>query len=196
METVIYENGTPIGKLRIRDGGLFWIFSCELEKMSELPRRIFVISGYGSEYLGIPNRHGELNARLAKRHFAEEITCAVADANPRGEWKPWRGEADGVAVGQAYLQQGEDGMLLALPAAETVKFPAWAEYLQTERVFGTPMAALKLDAQGHLPLIEKENEDTTYEETDFDNTDFLLPSDAAAADGERQDGREADSPDL
>lgn len=196
MEVTVFEGGEPIGTLQAEENGLFWEISCTLERRSERILRIFVLSALDAAYLGIPNADGVLHARLAKRHLPNGIDGAAATTLPRGQWKPWRGVIDGVAVGHALLQTQPEGVKLALAPEEAVNFPAWVRDFQTERVNGVEYAALALDAEGHLPLKDRKCGGNEHEENGSDFADFGVPVDAPAGDGVGEQGRETDCPDV
>lgn len=195
MEFTVFEGTKAIGTLQAEENGLFWEISCKLE-VSRNIRRIFALSALDSVYLGIPNAEGELHTRLAKRHLPDGLDGAVATPLPRGAWKPWRGVLNGVSVASALLQTDAEKIKLALAPEETVIFPAWVRDFETERVNGVEYAVLTLDAQGHLPLKDRECGGNNHEENDIDPADFGMPPDAPACDGVGEQGREADRPDV
>lgn len=184
MERTIYEEGTPIGTLQAQEDGLFWKFDVKIENRPEQIRRVFVISGWSSQYLGIPDAAGVLTARLARRHLPEGVSGAVATVWPRCPWLPWRGEVDGVFVDACWLRPREGGMDLAMLPQTAIQFPAWAPWLRTEPLFDTQMAVFELDQNGRLPLIEKEGGTTneTFETMDGDAPEPLLSAEPAADD--------------
>ena len=100
MELSVWEQGEQIGTVTAQQEGLFYIFICKISKHAEQLRRIYVISKWRVEYLGIPypRREGaELQACIPVSHFPDGLTAAAAAAMPRGAWLPWCGEADGGA---------------------------------------------------------------------------------------------------
>ena len=196
MEVTIFEGTERIGSLTAEEDGLFWDFSCKINQDTERIRRIFVLSLFESHYLGIPDGSGSLTVKVPKKHLPNGIDGAVATAFPRGDWKPWRGMLDGVAVDTAYLRHGADTIALALLPEEAVKFPAWAREFKTENVHGVEMATFALDADGRLPLIKTESGGTENEKADIDRVDFELPADASADDSLGEQGWEADRSDL
>ena len=117
MELSVWEQGEQIGTVTAQQEGLFYIFICKISKHAEQLRRIYVISKWRVEYLGIPypRREGaELQACIPVSHFPDGLTAAAAAAMPRGAWLPWCGEADGVPIRNGLLKQLEDGYALAL----------------------------------------------------------------------------------
>lgn len=117
MELSVWEQGEQIGTVTAQQDGLFYIFICKISKHAEQLRRIYVISKWRVEYLGIPypRREGaELQACIPVSHFPDGLTAAAAAAMPRGAWLPWCGEADGVPIRNGLLKQLEDGYALAL----------------------------------------------------------------------------------
>lgn len=188
----IFEGAQRIGTLAVQEDGLFYKFSCQIEKNTEQLRRIYVIHSWRVEYLGIPDRSGALTAHIARSHLPDALDGAVASPYPPAHWRPWRGVLDGIAVDEAYVSDTQP-VCLALSPLEAVKFPTWVEQTKTEKVFDREMALLTLSADGHLP----ENGGTEDETPDCDSTDPVLPDDAAAGDadlgGERE---ETDCPDL
>lgn len=195
MEFTVFEGTKAIGTLQAEENGLFWEISCKLEASRNI-WRIFALSALDAAYLGIPNADGVLHARLAKRHLPNGIDGAAATTLPRGQWKPWHGAIDGVAVGHALVQTQPEGVKLALAPEETVNFPAWVRDFQTERVNGVEYAVLTLDAQGHLPLKDRECGENEHEENGIDFADFGVSADAPAGDGVGEQGWEADRPDV
>lgn len=171
MESVIYEGAEPVGTFTLREEGLYQKVHCNI-KTSGI-RRIYAVYGLHSQYLGIPDADGSLTTRITKKALPR-IDFAVATEHVRSEWQPWRGEIDGVFVEHCFLREDENGISLALPEAEAVKFPAWAEQMYRERINGTEAARILLDPNGHLPLIEKENGGTEYETNDSNALDPLL----------------------
>ncbi len=196
MELTIYENAAPIGTLTGRREGLYWNFSCKLEKKTERPLRVYVLSMFTAEYLGIPDAEGQLTARIPARHFPAEPSGAIASPYPRGEWKPWRGELDGVAVDFCLLRQTEDGFTAALPPEEALKLPQWLEHMTQLTLFDQQWASVAMDRDGHLPPTETDNGGTEDETNSGNFTLGGLPADAAAGDGFGGDGWEADRADL
>ena len=101
MELSVWEQGEQIGTVTAQQDGLFYIFICKISQHAEQLRRIYVISKWRVEYLGIPypRREGaELQACIPVSHFPDGLTAAAAAAMPRGAWLPWCGEADGVPI--------------------------------------------------------------------------------------------------
>ena len=108
MELSVWEQGEQIGTVTAQQEGLFYIFICKISKHAEQLRRIYVISKWRVEYLGIPypRREGaELQACIPVSHFPDGLTAAAAAAMPRGAWLPWCGEADGVPIRNGLLKQ-------------------------------------------------------------------------------------------
>lgn len=126
MELSVWEQGEQIGTVTAQQDGLFYIFICKISKHAEQLRRIYVISKWRVEYLGIPypRREGaELQACIPVSHFPDGLTAAAAAAMPRGAWLPWCGEADGVPIRSGLLKQLEDGYALALLPEEAQQLP-------------------------------------------------------------------------
>lgn len=72
MELSVWEQGEQIGTVTAQQDGLFYIFICKISKHAEQLRRIYVISKWRVEYLGIPypRREGaELQACIPVSHF-------------------------------------------------------------------------------------------------------------------------------
>ena len=66
MELSVWEQGEQIGTVTAQQDGLFYIFICKISHHAEQLRRIYVISKWRVEYLGIPypRREGaELQAK-------------------------------------------------------------------------------------------------------------------------------------
>ena len=200
MELAITEHGEQIGSLTMEQEGLFWKFVCKISSDREQLRRIFVIYQWKTEYLGVPDADGKLEIRIPRSHLPEGVQAALAMRHPRGIWSPWCGTLEGIEISEAFLRTAEDGFDLALPPQEALKFPAWAEDMKTELVYGTQTALLRLDRDGRLPPRETEYGGVTDEETeemDRCMPDALLSDDAPADDGfggERTE--EADRSDL
>ncbi len=163
MDCVIYENGSAAGTLTMASEGLYWQIRCKMKPTKQL-LRLYAVSGLSSVYLGIPDGRGELSVRIGKKHLPD-VQAALAVTTPKGEWLPWRGEVDGVEVELCYCRQEADGICLALPEAELIKFPAWAGQWNRERVYDQELALLRLDENGHLPQIDRENGGTEEHET-------------------------------
>ncbi len=171
MDCVIYENGSAAGTLYIVSEGLYWHIRCKMKPASQL-RRLYAVAGLRSVYLGIPDASGEMRIRIAKKNLPE-VQLALAASTPRGEWLPWRGEVDGVEVELCYCRQEPDGICLALPESELIKFPAWTGKWNCERVYDKEMALLYLDENGHLP--QKENEHGGTEENETMDCGYVDP---------------------
>lgn len=91
MELSVWEQGEQIGTVTVQQEGLFYIFICKISQHAEQLRRIYVISKWRVEYLGIPypRREGaELQACIPVSHFPDGLTAAAAAAMPRGAWLP------------------------------------------------------------------------------------------------------------
>ncbi len=196
MELTVFEGEQPVGTLQITPDGLFYDIACELTKSRERIRRVFVGQKWKSEYLGIPDAAGKLRTRLPKNRLPDGIGFAVAASIPRGQWLPWRGEADGVPIAEGYIRPSQDGIDLLLPPQEAVKLPAWAQYMHTETMFGRELLLLTLLPDGTLPEIKTERGEQTDEENSCDSVDDSLPADDAPDDGVGGEGREADRADL
>lgn len=200
IELAIYENGVPVGTLQAQREGLFWVFSCKIRQTTEQIRRIYVVSGWRTEYLGIPYPCGEeamLTAHVPAKHLPDELTGAVATTDPRGQWLPWCGETDGVPVFQGYFRTAEDGIELALLPEEAQMLPEWLPLMQPISVMGRERLMIKLDKNGMLPPRNTENGGNTYDtETFVDSIDSDLPVDAAADDGDGLDRGQTDRADL
>lgn len=159
MELDIMMQGAPAGKLQMEQDGLFLHFRCTLRSAPEAPLRLYAISGWHSEYLGIPypqNGTAQLEARLPASHFPQLPEYAVADTQPRGAWEPWCGRLDGVPVWQCRLRTGGDGLEIALPPEEAQLFPAWLPHMQERTLFGEPTLILHLNADGTPPFSPEE----------------------------------------
>ena len=81
MELSVWEQGEQIGTVTVQQDGLFYIFICKISKHAEQLRRIYVISKWRVEYLGIPypRREGaELQACIPVSHFPDGLTAAAA----------------------------------------------------------------------------------------------------------------------
>lgn len=204
MELSITEHGGQIGSLTMEQEGLFWKFICNISADREQLRRIFVIHHMDVEYLGIPDAKGRLEIKIPRSHLPDGAEAALAVRHPRGQWLPWCGTLEGIAVEEAFFRKTGDGVEMALPPQEALKFPAWAEDMKTEQVYGKQTAVLTLDFDGHLPLKETEHGGMTNEELEeMDRAAFgdVLPDDAFADDGfsgagAAEQGWEADRPDL
>ena len=208
MELSVWEQGEQIGTVTAQQDGLFYIFICKISKHAEQLRRIYVISKWRVEYLGIPypRREGaELQACIPVSHFPDGLTAAAAAAMPRGAWLPWCGEAGGVPIRNGLLKQLEDGYALALLPEEAQQLPQWLPQAAEQELMGRARLVFRLDAAGCMPSIETtENGGSTDEAQNFsDPSAGGVPSDAApgdgdgrAGDGDPLEGRQADRPDI
>lgn len=199
MERTIYECGEAVGQLTAEHVGLFWQFHCKLFKKSEQIRRIYVLSLWRVEYLGIADANGVLSGRIAASHFPDGVTGAVASRYRRGEWLPWRGEVGGVSVDEGYLRTGTDGMTLALPPEQALRFPAWFAQMETADVHERQMHLLPLDEAGNALPKETENGGITNEiAMETSDRGLPAPDDAVdpSADADIGGGEQADRPDL
>ena len=208
MELSVWEQGEQIGTVTAQQDGLFYIFICKISQHAEQLRRIYVISKWRVEYLGIPypRREGaELQACIPVSHFPDGLTAAAAAAMPRGAWLPWCGEAGGVPIRNGLLKQLEDGYALALLPEEAQQLPQWLPQAAEQELMGRARLVFRLDAAGCMPSIEMtENGGSTDEAQNFsDPSAGSVPSDAApgdgdgrAGDGDPLKGRQADRPDI
>mgnify|MGYP005945974183 FL=1 len=208
MELSVWEQGEQIGTVTAQQDGLFYIFICKISQHAEQLRRIYVISKWRVEYLGIPypRREGaELQACIPVSHFPDGLTAAAAAAMPRGAWLPWCGEAGGVPIRNGLLKQLEDGYALALLPEEAQQLPQWLLQAAEQELMGRARLVFRLDAAGCMPSIETtENGGSTDEAQNFsDPFAGSVPSDAApgdgdgrAGDGDPLKGRQADRPDI
>ena len=208
MELSVWEQGEQIGTVTAQQDGLFYIFICKISKHAEQLRRIYVISKWRVEYLGIPypRREGaELQACIPVSHFPDGLTAAAAAAMPRGAWLPRCGEADGVPMRNGLLKQLEDGYALALLPEEAQQLPQWLPQAAEQELMGRARLVFRLDAAGCMPSIEMtENGGSTDEAQNFSNPSAGgVPSDAAPSDGDGRagggdplEGRQADRPDI
>ena len=199
MELAITEHGERIGSLTMEQDGLFWKFVCSIGSEREQLRRIFVLQEWNVEYLGIPDEKGTLEARIPRSHLPDGAEAALAVRHPRGSWLPWCGLLEGISVAEAFFRKDGTTIELALLPQEALKFPAWAEDMKTQEVYGMQTAVLKLAHDGHLPQKEDGGiTDEKAEEMDRPVSDAVLPDDAPADDdgfgGEWAE--EADRPDL
>lgn len=202
MQVTIFYNGSAAGTAEIRSDGLYWDISCKVEAQGLT--RLYGIEGWNSQYLGIPGSDGRLHTRMGKNHLPDGITAIVASPNPRGDWQPWRGTVDGVPVEAGYIHPLHEGFFLGLTPEESAKFPEWVEQIEQIQVYGKNMAGLRLDSQGHLPLIERESRGRENEKTDFPDSFDGLPDDLPADDGDGGPGenrgenpdKQAGGPDL
>ena len=90
MELSVWEQGEQIGTVTAQQEGLFYIFICKISKHAEQLRRIYVISKWRVEYLGIPypRREGaELQACIPVSHFPDRLPCRAARGS-RGAARP------------------------------------------------------------------------------------------------------------
>lgn len=208
MELSVWEQGEQIGTVTAQQDGLFYIFICKISQHAEQLRRIYVISKWRVEYLGIPypRREGaELQACIPVSHFPDGLTAAAAAAMPRGAWLPWCGEAGGVPIRNGLLKQLEDGYALALLPEEAQQLPQWLPQTAEQELMGRARLVFRLDAAGCMPSIETtENGGSTDEAQNFsDPFAGSVPSDAAPGDGDGRpgdgdplEGRQADRPDI
>jgi len=196
MELTVFEGERQIGSLQVESDGLFYAITCNIAQSGEPIRRVFVGQKWRSEYLGIPDASGTLHARLPKKRLPDGIAFAVAARIPRGAWRPWRGEADGVPIAEALIKPSADGIDLLLPPREAAKLPAWAQYMQAETAFGEELMLLRLLPDGSLPKKNKDTGEKKDEENPCDGIDDSMSADDVSRDGVGDEGREADRADL
>lgn len=118
MELSVWEQGEQIGTVTAQQDGLFYIFICKISKHAEQLRRIYVISKWRVEYLGIPypRREGaELQACIPVSHFPDGLTAAAAA--PCRAARGSRGAARRTAFHPQRPAQAAGGRLCACPAA-------------------------------------------------------------------------------
>ena len=207
-ELSVWEQGEQIGTVTAQQEGLFYVFTCKISQHAEQLRRIYVISKWRVEYLGIPypRREGaELQACIPVSHFPDGLTAAAAAAMPRGAWLPWCGEAGGVPIRSGLLKQLDGGYALALLPEEAQQLPQWLPQAAEQELMGRSYLVFRLDAAGCMPSIEMtENGGSTDEAQNFsDSSAGSVPSDAAPGDGDGRsgdgdplEGRQADRPDI
>lgn len=182
----IYENARLIGTLELQKEGLYTKFSCTIKPTAGI-WRIYLAYPYGSMYLGIPNKNGELKARISNKRVPKDF-AAVASSGSKGEWLPWRGQIDGIDIETALVKPDA----IAMTLDDAMNFPAWD--METKIIYDTQMAILPLDAEG-LPL-PTERKGAENETVDFNHFDFDLPADSLADDDLGGQGWEADCADL
>lgn len=136
----IYQNEKVVGTLHMENEGLYAKIVCKTERSDKI-RRIYLAYPYGSIYVGLCDRDGNLTTHIARKKLPEAF-CAVASLRRLDRWLPWQGELDGVSVKNALI--GEHA--IALYSEEAVKFPAWQ--FETEMIGADEMAVLALDEQG------------------------------------------------
>ncbi len=199
-ELSVLEHGEKIGTLTAQKEGLFWRVSCQIKQEKEKVRRVYMISGWNVEYLGIPyprDGQAELVARIPLRRFPNEPTGAACCVHPRGEWMPWCGEVDGVPMEEGYLRATDEGLLLALPPELAQRLPQWISGMEAATIFGEEFLTIQLDKDGTYPHGEIENGGIRYdEEADSGSIDPCLLPYAVSDDRFGGDGIETDCPDL
>lgn len=136
----IYQNEKVVGALHIENEGLYAKIICKTEHSDEI-RRIYLAYPYGSIYVGLCDRDGNLTTHLARKKLPEAF-CAVASLRKHDHWLPWQGEIDGVTVRNALI--GERA--IALYSDEALKFPAWQ--LEARTIGTDEVAVLALNEQG------------------------------------------------
>lgn len=195
MEWNIYEQGETIGTLTAEQDGLFLRFFCRITQQPERLRRVFALSGWEAEYLGIPGPDGILHAQIPSAHLPAGVSGAAASVQPRGQWVPWCGALDGVMLTDAMLLHTAEGMTLALPPETMLSFPAWAGQAEPLYLCGRDMAALPLSTNGDVLLRDTDggNENETDAVPDFGTG---LPDDPAAGDGFGSTDEKTDCSDL
>ena len=187
MELSIIYCGDPIGTAQMQPDGIYWDISCRLSKHQDAPIRLYGVSGWKSEYFGIPDADGDLHLRIPKKHLPDGAECILASEQPNGDWKPWAGELDGIAVDDA-LVRWDERVLFALAPKDAVKFPEWIGTMKKEQISDRERLLLQLDQDGNLPEIEKYLGGTNNETMDRDTPADELPSDDPADDGFDGDG--------
>lgn len=198
-EISILERGEKIGTLTVWQEGLFWRISCKINQEKEKVRRVYLISGWNVEYLGIPyprQAQAELAARIPLRRLPEEPTGAAGCAHPRGEWMPWCGEVDGVFMEEGYLRHTDAGMDLALPPALARRLPQWISAMSAITLFGEDYFLAQLDKWGAFSSLQIQNGETTDEEVYHNGIDPCLLPYAVTDDSVSGSEFEADCPDL
>ena len=93
MELSVWEQGEQIGTVTAQQEGLFYIFICKISKHAEQLRRIYVISKWRVEYLGIPypRREGaELQACIPVSHFPDGAARRTAFPSATACSSSWR----------------------------------------------------------------------------------------------------------
>lgn len=188
MELSIIYCGDPIGTAQMQPDGIYWDISCRLSKHQDAPIRLYGVSGWKSEYFGIPDVDGDLHLRIPKKHLPDGADCILASQQPNGDWKPWAGELDGIRVDDALLCREAAGIRLALAPEDAVKFPEWIGTMKKEQISDRERLLLQTDENGNLPEIEKYLGGTNNETMDRDTPAGELPSDAPADDGFDGDG--------
>lgn len=197
MNQWIYEQSRIAGSFDCESKGLYYEFSCRMQKGSVL-RRLYALSGWDSVYVGIPDERGELFRRVKRKLFPGEVSCMIASDRGRSQWSPWRGELDGIMVEDAWIRREGEEILLALPPTEALRFPAWAPYFTSEEIEDQSRMLLRLTAEAKPVALETENGRDTNEEIDSDLIDFGLPSESVTFDGDSlgDHGEEAYCADL
>ncbi len=155
----VFAHGKTIGTAEVRQEGLFLAFSAALRQEGDTLLRLYAVSGWHSEYLGIPCPAGEemrLNVRLPASHFPSPPTVIAADSRPRDEWMPWCGELDGIPVHACRIQNSPEGPVLAMAAEEAEQFPQWLSHMEEAELGGESVRLLRLNPDGSVTFPEEE----------------------------------------
>lgn len=183
MELSVWEQGEQIGTVTAQKEGLFYIFICKISKHAEQLRRIYVISKWRVEYLGIRIR--AVRARSCRpatrcRIFLDGLTAAAR--LPCRAARGSRGAARRTAFHPQRPAQAAGGRLCACPAARRgAALPQWLARRRSRSLWGRARLVFRLDAAGCMPSIEMtENGGSTDEAQNFSNPSAGgVPSDAA-----------------
>ncbi len=168
MQIKLFGRTGAVGTAEVKESALFYHFTVQIDAPDGTPVRVYAVAGMASAYLGIPSREGRLTVQLARKKLPSAPECAVASAEPRGAWQPWRGTLDGVPVPMALLRGEDGGGTLAMPEETALDFPAWTESFTPVTLFGRTLYALKLD-EDRRPILKKmpmEAETATPEPTE------------------------------
>lgn len=199
MEYSIFYHGASAGTAQVERTGLFWRIDGHMDNPRLGLVRLYAVHGLRSVYLGIPAADGNLQMKLPISHLPQGLDSILAAKEPNGTWKPWAGELDGVSVDHALVDNGPVPGI-AFPPENAIAFPEWLEEMSPMTMYGSDWLVLRLTADGKLPAIQIEGEQTN--ETDgFHIADIGMPHGDAADDdicGEWDaDGlQEADCPNL
>ena len=158
-ELEVFARGKRIGTAQVQRTGLFLAFSAVLEPQDDALLRLYAVSGWHSEYLGIPSPAGQelrLSVRLPARHFSEEVRAVAADTLPRGSWLPWCGTLDGIPVRACRIRTTPDAMELALAETDAQQFPGWLSHMEEVQLGGETAWLLRLNADGSLPFSQED----------------------------------------
>ncbi len=166
MELTVTYQAQPVGKLRVEQQGLYYLFDAACTVSCDKPLRLYAVCGLQSKPVGVLPKDGTLKKRISVRQTGELPSYAVL-GNPDDGFLPWCGTIDGETINEGYLNCEEGRSLLALPVSDGAEVPliAYASQMTPVTVCGRDCLQLPLkDGKPVLPPTEPDTKEMPEED--------------------------------